>query len=74
MAAGTRNKKVANSLVALSSSAIVAVAADPKIASARKRPPAPKTEAPADCDYVSGATESANAFYWAVIDALNKAK
>jgi len=25
-------------------------------------------------DYVSGATESANAFYWAVVDALNKAK
>jgi len=27
-----------------------------------------------DVDYVSGATESANAFYWAVIDALTKAK
>jgi len=27
-----------------------------------------------DVDYVSGATQSANAFYWAVIDALNKAK
>lgn len=27
-----------------------------------------------DCDYVSGATQSANAFYWAVVDALNKAK
>jgi len=27
-----------------------------------------------EVDYVSGATQSANAFYWAVIDALNKAK
>lgn len=27
-----------------------------------------------ECDYVSGATQSANAFYWAVVDALNKAK
>lgn len=27
-----------------------------------------------DCDYVTGATQSANAFYWAVVDALNKAK
>lgn len=27
-----------------------------------------------DVDYVSGATQSANAFYWAVIDALTKAK
>ncbi len=27
-----------------------------------------------DCDYVSGATQSANAFYYAVVDALNKAK
>lgn len=27
-----------------------------------------------DVDYVSGATQSANAFYWAVIDALAKAK
>jgi uncharacterized protein with FMN-binding domain len=27
-----------------------------------------------DCDYVSGATQSANAFYWAVVDALTKAK
>jgi uncharacterized protein with FMN-binding domain len=27
-----------------------------------------------DVDYVSGATQSANAFYWAVIDALKKAK
>ena len=25
-------------------------------------------------DYVSGATESANAFYWAIVDALKKAK
>ena len=27
-----------------------------------------------EVDYVSGATQSANAFYWAVIDALNKSK
>lgn len=27
-----------------------------------------------DVDYVSGATQSANAFYWAVVDALSKAK
>ena len=27
-----------------------------------------------EVDYVSGATQSANAFYWAVVDALNKAK
>lgn len=27
-----------------------------------------------EVDYVSGATQSANAFYWAVIDALKKAK
>ncbi len=27
-----------------------------------------------DVDYVSGATQSANALYWAVVDALNKAK
>jgi uncharacterized protein with FMN-binding domain len=27
-----------------------------------------------DCDYVSGATQSANAFYYAVVDALTKAK
>jgi uncharacterized protein with FMN-binding domain len=27
-----------------------------------------------DVDYVSGATESANAFYWAIVDALKKAK
>ena len=25
-------------------------------------------------DYVSGATQSANAFYWAIVDALKKAK
>ena len=27
-----------------------------------------------DVDYVTGATESANAYYWAVIDALSHAK
>ena len=27
-----------------------------------------------DVDYVSGATQSANAFYYAVVDALGKAK
>ena len=27
-----------------------------------------------DCDYVTGATQSASAFYWAVVDALTKAK
>jgi uncharacterized protein with FMN-binding domain len=27
-----------------------------------------------DVDYVSGATQSANAFYFAVVDALSKAK
>ena len=27
-----------------------------------------------DVDYVTGATQSANAFYWAIIDALSKAK
>ncbi|MBP6774101.1 MAG: FMN-binding protein [Gemmatimonadaceae bacterium] len=27
-----------------------------------------------DCDYVSGATQSANAFYYAIVDALAKAK
>jgi uncharacterized protein with FMN-binding domain len=27
-----------------------------------------------EVDYVSGATQSANAFYWAVVDALSKAK
>ncbi len=28
----------------------------------------------AEVDYVSGGTQSANAFYYAVVDALNKAK
>jgi len=28
----------------------------------------------AEVDYVSGATQSANAFYFAVVDALSKAK
>lgn len=37
-------------------------------------PPQVVTRQSPDVDYVSGATESANAFYWAVIDALKKAK
>jgi uncharacterized protein with FMN-binding domain len=37
-------------------------------------PPQVVTRQSPDVDYVSGATQSANAFYWAVIDALNKAK
>jgi uncharacterized protein with FMN-binding domain len=32
------------------------------------------TRQSADVDYVSGATQSANAFYYAVIEALTKAK
>ena len=37
-------------------------------------PPQVVTRQSPDVDYVSGATQSANAFYWAVIDALTKAK
>ena len=29
---------------------------------------------PEKIDYISGATESSNVFYWALIDALSKAK
>jgi uncharacterized protein with FMN-binding domain len=37
-------------------------------------PPQVLTRQSADVDIVSGATESTNAFYYAVIQALNKAK
>jgi uncharacterized protein with FMN-binding domain len=36
-------------------------------------PEVPERQSP-DVDYVSGATQSANAFYYAVVDALSKAK
>lgn len=36
-------------------------------------PPQVAARQSADVDYVSRATESANAFYYAVVDALNKA-
>lgn len=39
----------------------------------RLPPEVPERQSP-DVDYVSGATQSANAFYYAVVDALNKAK
>ena len=39
-----------------------------------KLPPQVAARQSADVDYVSGATESANAFYDAVVDALSKAK
>jgi uncharacterized protein with FMN-binding domain len=39
----------------------------------RLPPEVPQRQSP-DVDYVSGATQSANAFYYAVVDALNKAK
>jgi uncharacterized protein with FMN-binding domain len=37
-------------------------------------PPEVPQRQSAEVDYVSGATQSANAFYYAVVDALNKAK
>jgi uncharacterized protein with FMN-binding domain len=37
-------------------------------------PPQVVTRQSPEVDYVSGATQSANAFYWAVVDALKKAK
>ncbi|HTS25067.1 MAG TPA: FMN-binding protein [Bryobacteraceae bacterium] len=37
-------------------------------------PPEVSERQSAEVDYVSGATQSANAFYWAVMDALSKAK
>ncbi|HLK63176.1 MAG TPA: FMN-binding protein [Bryobacteraceae bacterium] len=37
-------------------------------------PPEVPQRQSAEVDYVSGATQSANAFYWAVMDALSKAK
>ena len=37
-------------------------------------PPQVSVRQSPNVDFVSGATESANAFYWAVVDALNKAK
>ena len=39
-----------------------------------KLPPEVAARQSADVDYVSGATESANAFYDAVVDALSKAR
>jgi uncharacterized protein with FMN-binding domain len=39
----------------------------------RLPPEVPQRQSP-EVDYVSGATQSANAFYYAVVDALNKAK
>jgi uncharacterized protein with FMN-binding domain len=37
-------------------------------------PPQVASRQSPDVDYVSGATQSANAFYFAVVDALSKAK
>jgi len=37
-------------------------------------PPQVVTRQSAEVDYVSGATQSTNAFYYAIVEALNKAK
>jgi uncharacterized protein with FMN-binding domain len=39
-----------------------------------KLPPEVAQRQSPEVDYVSGATQSANAFYYAVVDALSKAK
>jgi len=37
-------------------------------------PPQVVTRQSAEVDYVSGATQSSNAFYYAIVEALSKAK